>query len=340
MKRYIMRTYSEIVWLEASWTASTKANANRTTGLPNSYHHASTGPFATTLLALRKGAPITLATKKHGGDIHGGHSARGQPQDSDRGKGNRGRTLKRLASGPRIYLTAAIMATVALVVPTAFSYFKDHIGPDVRIVATEDDSGVPDFSSALPQALATTSAAASAAPKAIKVGVQGVKLAIYGNRSTSLVIVGMSAHIFRRSPALSGTLLSAKNQGGGNIQIGFNLGSQYPVARVAQNGAGLVDTYFSEESEALTRGQPTIFQVVAYPERYTYYWGINVQLLVNGRRETKIVQDSNGPFKLTGYATHYKDVYVYEMGNNNGWKATDPTNFCRSLNSPCKASTR
>ena len=32
------RTYSEIVWLEASWTASTRANANRITGLPNSYH--------------------------------------------------------------------------------------------------------------------------------------------------------------------------------------------------------------------------------------------------------------------------------------------------------------
>ena len=30
-------TYSEIVWLEASWTAPTRANANRTTGLPNSY---------------------------------------------------------------------------------------------------------------------------------------------------------------------------------------------------------------------------------------------------------------------------------------------------------------
>jgi len=32
-----VRTYSEIVWLEASWTAPTRANANRTTGLPNSY---------------------------------------------------------------------------------------------------------------------------------------------------------------------------------------------------------------------------------------------------------------------------------------------------------------
>jgi hypothetical protein len=30
-------TYSEIVWLEASWIASTRANANRTTELPNSY---------------------------------------------------------------------------------------------------------------------------------------------------------------------------------------------------------------------------------------------------------------------------------------------------------------
>ena len=30
-------TYSEIVWLEASWTVFTRANANRTTGLPNSY---------------------------------------------------------------------------------------------------------------------------------------------------------------------------------------------------------------------------------------------------------------------------------------------------------------
>ena len=30
-------TYSEIVWLGAGWTAHTWANANRTTGLPNSY---------------------------------------------------------------------------------------------------------------------------------------------------------------------------------------------------------------------------------------------------------------------------------------------------------------
>lgn len=30
-------TYSEIMWLGAGWTASTRANANRTTGLPNSY---------------------------------------------------------------------------------------------------------------------------------------------------------------------------------------------------------------------------------------------------------------------------------------------------------------
>jgi hypothetical protein len=30
-------TYSEIVWLRTDWTASTRANANRTTGLPNSY---------------------------------------------------------------------------------------------------------------------------------------------------------------------------------------------------------------------------------------------------------------------------------------------------------------
>ena len=32
--------YSEIVWLRAGWTAPTRANANRTTGLPNSYPHA------------------------------------------------------------------------------------------------------------------------------------------------------------------------------------------------------------------------------------------------------------------------------------------------------------
>jgi len=31
------RTYSEIMWLRTGWAASTRANANRTTGLPNSY---------------------------------------------------------------------------------------------------------------------------------------------------------------------------------------------------------------------------------------------------------------------------------------------------------------
>ena len=36
----IERTYPEIVWLGADWTARTRANANRTTGLPNSYDRA------------------------------------------------------------------------------------------------------------------------------------------------------------------------------------------------------------------------------------------------------------------------------------------------------------
>jgi hypothetical protein len=35
-------TYSEIVWLGAGWTTPTRANANRTTGLPNSYRRSPT----------------------------------------------------------------------------------------------------------------------------------------------------------------------------------------------------------------------------------------------------------------------------------------------------------
>ena len=31
------RTYSEIVWLGAGWIVPTRVNANRITGLPNSY---------------------------------------------------------------------------------------------------------------------------------------------------------------------------------------------------------------------------------------------------------------------------------------------------------------
>ena len=34
-RAHAKRTYSEIVWLGAGWTAPTRANANRTTGLPN-----------------------------------------------------------------------------------------------------------------------------------------------------------------------------------------------------------------------------------------------------------------------------------------------------------------
>jgi hypothetical protein len=39
-KLLMERTYSKIVWLEAGRTAPTRANANRITGLPNSYHGA------------------------------------------------------------------------------------------------------------------------------------------------------------------------------------------------------------------------------------------------------------------------------------------------------------
>jgi hypothetical protein len=51
--------YSEIVWLGAGWTAPTRANANRITGLPNSYiavtmEICTEVPSAATRDALRK----------------------------------------------------------------------------------------------------------------------------------------------------------------------------------------------------------------------------------------------------------------------------------------------
>ena len=46
------RTYSEIVWLEASWTAFTRANANRTTGLPNRYPPSAAGYYTHELAHL------------------------------------------------------------------------------------------------------------------------------------------------------------------------------------------------------------------------------------------------------------------------------------------------
>ena len=53
----LRRTYSEIVWLGAGWTAPTWANANRTTGLPNSYAEAAR--LALRLREIREQAGLT-----------------------------------------------------------------------------------------------------------------------------------------------------------------------------------------------------------------------------------------------------------------------------------------
>ena len=56
------RTYSEIVWLEAGWTTPTRANANQTTGLPNSYGPTRSIPY----LEMRSAGSNGISWKRNG----------------------------------------------------------------------------------------------------------------------------------------------------------------------------------------------------------------------------------------------------------------------------------
>jgi len=243
--------------------------------------------------------------------------------------------LKRIASGPKLFLTAAVAVGAGIAVPAAISYFQNRIGPDIRIVILDDQGGVPDFSEAAIGSVPNSSATSGPTADMTKVGEQGIKIAIYGNRSTSVVIVGMKAHIFKVAPPISGTLFSYGSQGQANVQLGFDLSSNNPMARALEGGRRLGDPYFIHQSEPLADGKPTIFQIEAFPGQYTYYWGIDIQLLVNGRSETKTVGSRSNPFKVSGYARRYAEVYSYNAEKHR-WVSVNAIRFCKSSSSPCR----
>ena len=172
-----------------------------------------------------------------------------------------------------------------------------------------------------------------------------VQIVLRGNADQTVVIAGMRVVTECTSP-LTGTLLYSPPAGAStNVDVGFNLDAQFPIAQDARNAA-LSGNYFAEHTISLRRGETQTLLVHAITRRQFCHF--TYQLIVdNGSKQvSEPISDHGKPFVVTapliqfhsnGSAsfTSYRTLYVGGVANpaNDGYVPADPNTY-NGLGSP------
>ncbi|MEU6129421.1 hypothetical protein ABZ805_09635 [Saccharopolyspora sp. NPDC047091] len=232
---------------------------------------------------------------------------------------------------------ALATAAAGLVVPKAWTAISDRLHPPVVVsVASQELSD--DHSYVLPYVPGGAEAAAIAEPanlfggdsptlrRATKAGTSTTRIVVQGKSSHTVVITDMRARVLRREPAPTGTYFFAPAQGDlSTIVVGVDLDEVNPVARSLVAGRR-TDPYFRDNAVTLAAGEPAVFLVESHAAEPTAYeWALEIDLVVDGKAETRTVQRADGPFRLSGLGGHYSAVYEWA---GDRWNHPDPVAYC------------
>jgi hypothetical protein len=157
------------------------------------------------------------------------------------------------------------------------------------------------------------SAKAIRSARVVKINTQGLIPAVgitglihaEGNRNGLVRIIDI--HVLKSCGApLRGTLVFLPSQGEiNNLGIGFNLDDANPVAEEVPNSAALYGlkklgpSYFALHEYDLTLGEPITLAISAETTSYFCKFSFELDLLVNGRPVTQIIEDGGKPFVVS-----------------------------------------
>ncbi|WDZ83542.1 hypothetical protein [Micromonospora cathayae] len=148
-----------------------------------------------------------------------------------------------------------------------------------------------------------------------------IRISVVGQWSGPVFVRQIRARVVRRTPPISGAFLFHNSQGGGEpLEIGFDLDEPDSLARlVGSDGHTLGAAYLDRRSLTLSPNEPLTIDVQAYTARSYCEWVIELDLDLDGKRRTHVVDDHGQPFRSTGLARHYQDRYYMHI--TNGWTA-------------------
>jgi hypothetical protein len=171
------------------------------------------------------------------------------------------------------------------------------------------------------------------------VGDTDVQIVLRGNAAgQTAVIAGMDVVKKCQSP-LNGTLLYSPSAGEDtDIEMGFNLDSEFPVAQDYRSGS-LSGSFFGAHSISLREGEPETLLVHAVTRQSFCQFTYRLLVDTGGREVAEVISDNGKPFTVTAglKSSAYEALYVGGVASpahNDKYVAVDPKSYSQIIGSP------
>jgi hypothetical protein len=208
-------------------------------------------------------------------------------------------------------VSAIVTAFLAAAVPLAITFVRDKVNEPFH--ATADVFAINEYTMVFPQVLSPDEIANRTAQDflddlksgaAVKAGFQAVKLTLQGNNSHTIIITDIRAHVITKSPPISGTLFDGEPEGEVTaVNVGVELGGMDQT---------FLEPLFAKSSYTLKSDETTVFQILAHASHGTYKWNIEVDAIVDGVRQVRYIDGSDGPFRLSSLSPSYGAVAMVD----------------------------
>jgi hypothetical protein len=171
------------------------------------------------------------------------------------------------------------------------------------------------------------------------VGDTDVQVVVRGNAAgQTAVIAGMDVMKSCQSP-LNGTLLYSPSAGEDtDIEIGFNLDNEFPVAQNYRSGR-LSGSFFGAHTISLRKGETQTLLVHAVTRQSFCQFTYRLLVDTGGRQVAEVISDNGRPFTVTAglKSSAYKALYaggVASPAHNDKYVAVDPKSYSQTIVSP------
>ncbi|MCA2215700.1 hypothetical protein [Jidongwangia harbinensis] len=140
-----------------------------------------------------------------------------------------------------------------------------------------------------------------------------LKAVLRGRHTDPVTITEIRARVESRRAPYEGTLVYAPAEGESpTAQVGFDLDSPEPYARVINPDGGLGERYSRAKFISLARGEPIVVTVSAVATRF-YEWRLDLTVTDAGTSRVVTVGIGPEPVRSTGLTDTYKSLYAYRQ---------------------------
>jgi hypothetical protein len=161
----------------------------------------------------------------------------------------------------------------------------------------------------------------------IDAGRTHLKISIEGLNRTPVLIESMRARVEDRREPIDDTLVACALEGvTGVIGIGFDLDEQPSLARSIKKDGGLGRPFFEHSSITVAEGEILPLAVTAFAEQCFCQWRIEIDAVVEGERQTFVIDDNGQPFQTTAAVKLPSHRVVWWGGKE--WTSCDGDVYC------------